>query len=89
MVCADCHDQHDVDGDGCLRSSMRHPNGIRASCQKCHIDQERESPEFDPDSESHPVRGNKLDCAACHASNTVSCLNCHFDAITDILLAAA
>jgi len=79
MVCADCHDQHDVHGDGRFRPSMRHPNGIRASCEKCHIDQERESPEFDPDTESHKVHGNKLDCAACHVSNTVSCLNCHFD----------
>ena len=79
MVCADCHYQYDVHGDGRFRSSMRHPKSVRASCQGCHVEQEQESPEFDPDTESHRVHGDKLDCAACHVSNTVSCLNCHFD----------
>lgn len=79
MVCADCHYRYDVHGDGRFRPSMRHPKGVRASCQGCHVEQERESPEFDPDIESHKVHGDKLDCAACHVSNTVSCLNCHFD----------
>jgi len=79
MVCADCHDQRGVHGDGRLKTTMRHPNGVRASCQKCHIDQEMESPEFDPETESHGVHEGKLDCAACHVRNTVSCYNCHFE----------
>jgi hypothetical protein len=79
MVCADCHYRYDVHGDGRYRPSMRHPNAVRASCRACHVEQERESPEFDPDTESHSVHGVKLDCAACHVSNTVSCYNCHFE----------
>ncbi|MFY9944362.1 MAG: cytochrome c3 family protein, partial [Desulfobacterales bacterium] len=79
MVCADCHYRSDVHGDGRLRQSMRHVKGVRASCEECHVEQERESPEFDPDTESHSVHGDKLACAACHVQNTVSCYNCHFD----------
>jgi hypothetical protein len=45
----------------------------------CHVDQEQESPEFDPETDSHSVHGNKLDCAACHVRTTMACYNCHFD----------
>ncbi len=79
MVCSDCHYRSDVHGDGRFRQSMRHPKGVRASCEECHVEQERESPEFDPNTESHSVHGNKLACAACHVRSTVSCYNCHFD----------
>jgi hypothetical protein len=79
MGCSDCHYRSDVHGDGRFRPSMRHPKGVRASCEECHVEQERDSPEFDPDTESHRVHGDKLACAACHVRNTVSCYNCHFD----------
>ena len=79
MVCASCHRHYDVHGDGRFRPSMRHPKSVRASCQTCHVDQEMESPEFDSDTESHKVHGNKLDCAACHVRDTMACYNCHFD----------
>jgi hypothetical protein len=62
---------------------MRHVKGVRASCEECHVEQERESPEFDPDTESHSVHGDKLACAACHVQNTVSCYNCHFDSFLE------
>lgn len=79
MVCADCHGRYDVHGDGRFRPSMRHPKGVRIECKVCHIDQERESPEFDPETASHQVHGDKLDCAACHVRSTMACYNCHFD----------
>jgi hypothetical protein len=79
MVCASCHRHYDVHGDGRLRPSMRHPKAVRINCRSCHVDQEQQSPEFDPDTESHSVHGNKLDCAACHVRTTIACYNCHFD----------
>ena len=79
MVCADCHWRYDIHGDGRFRPSMRDPKGVRASCQTCHVKQQKESPEFDPDTVSHQVHGDKLDCAACHVRTTMACYNCHFD----------
>ncbi|MBW1981160.1 MAG: hypothetical protein JRJ12_08045 [Deltaproteobacteria bacterium] len=79
MVCADCHWRYDIHGDGRFRPSMRHPKGVRASCQCCHVEQQKESPEFDPDTVSHRVHGGKLACAACHVRTTMACYNCHFD----------
>ncbi|MCG6919312.1 MAG: cytochrome c3 family protein [Deltaproteobacteria bacterium] len=79
MVCADCHWRYDIHGDGRFRPSMRHPKGVRARCETCHLQQEKESPEFDPNTVSHRVHGDKLDCAACHVKDTMACINCHFD----------
>jgi hypothetical protein len=79
MVCASCHRHYDVHGDGRFRPSMRHPKGVRTHCVICHVDQEQESPEFDPETDSHSVHGNKLDCSACHVRTTMACYNCHFD----------
>jgi hypothetical protein len=79
MVCASCHRHYDVHGDGRFRPSMRHPKAVRTDCRSCHIDQEQESPEFDPETDSHSAHGNKLDCSACHVRTTMACYNCHFD----------
>jgi hypothetical protein len=79
MVCADCHWRYDIHGDGRFRPSMRHPKGVRARCETCHLQQEKESPEFDSNTISHRVHGDKLDCAACHVKDTMACYNCHFD----------
>jgi hypothetical protein len=58
---------------------MRHPKAVRTDCRSCHVDQEQESPEFDTETDSHSVHGNRLDCAACHVRSTMACYNCHFD----------
>ena len=83
MVCADCHWRYDVHGDGRSRPSMRHPKGVRARCETCHVQQETESPEFDSSTVSHRVHGDKLDCAACHVRDTTACYNCHFDSFLE------
>lgn len=83
MVCADCHHNTDVHGDGKFRDSMRSPGAVQADCEKCHIDQCQPSPAFDTSIESHQVHNGKLDCSACHVSNTMACLNCHFDNFLD------
>lgn len=79
MVCSDCHYRSDVHGDGRFRESMRHTKGVRATCEECHVEQERESPLFDPESESHRLHMETLNCSACHVQSSVSCYNCHFD----------
>jgi len=71
-VCADCHKSGDVHGDGVLRNSMRDDGAVKASCANCHPPKEKES-------RAHTVHRDKLDCLACHASNSTSCLNCHID----------
>ncbi len=79
MVCADCHYRSDVHGDGRERKSMRHPKAVRATCEECHVEQEKESPEYDPTTRAHKIHGKRLACAACHVTETMSCYNCHFE----------
>jgi hypothetical protein len=71
MICVDCHKDEDVHGDGNVYKSMREPGAIKASCENCH--------EVNTEIKAHTVHGEKLDCTACHVSNSVSCMNCHFD----------
>jgi len=83
MICSDCHKGTDVHGDGTFRSSMRHPKSVQANCSSCHVDQRVASPAFDPNTKSHRVHKEKLDCSACHVSNTTACINCHFDSFLE------
>jgi hypothetical protein len=71
MGCADCHIGADVHGDGVFYHTMRDPEAVKASCQDCHT--------FEGElSRAHSVHKGKLDCAACHVSNSLTCMNCHF-----------
>lgn len=72
MVCADCHKGEDVHGDGTYYHSMRDKGAVKASCETCHHPKEK-------DIRAHKVHKGKLDCSSCHISNSISCLNCHFD----------
>ena len=72
MSCADCHKGSDVHGDGTLRRSMRDDGAVIASCTNCHKPKENEI-------RPHKVHRDKLACAACHVSNSMSCLNCHME----------
>jgi hypothetical protein len=71
MACADCHTGEDVHGDGHSYKSMRDPDALKVSCTTCHP--------VDKSTRAHQVHGDKLDCAACHVSSSVACMNCHFD----------
>lgn len=79
MVCADCHGGSDVHGDGQSRNSMRETGAVEAHCTNCHVDQESKSSAYDPESISHSLHRESLDCAACHVQNSMACYNCHFD----------
>lgn len=73
MQCKDCHTQRDVHGDGREYNSMKQPGAIDAKCENCH-------PSV-PESTSHKIHGDKLECKACHIRHVVSCQNCHFETI--------
>jgi hypothetical protein len=74
MGCTDCHKTHDVHGDGKFRHSMRDDGAVSAACTNCHDPNELKN------TKDHNVhRKTKLDCTACHVSNSMACLNCHME----------
>lgn len=73
MLCTDCHSGKDVHGDGKEYYSMKQPGAIAAQCESCHPST--------PDSISHKIHGQKLECKSCHVRHVVSCQNCHFETI--------
>jgi len=74
MGCTDCHKAHDVHGDGVFRHSMRDDGAVAAACTNCHDPNELKK------TRDHRVhRKTKIDCAACHVSNSMACLNCHME----------
>lgn len=82
MKCVDCHSQREVHGDGTCYESLRAPGAMDTKCTNCHAKTESEGPEI-PDTKSHMVHKAKLDCTACHVSNSMSCYNCHFGVLKE------
>lgn len=74
MGCMDCHSIDEVHGDGTFYRSMRGLGAVKTSCENCH-------PSKEGDIQAHTVHKGKLDCSACHVSNSLVCLNCHFDSV--------
>jgi hypothetical protein len=74
MKCYDCHTARDIHGDGIEYNSMKQNGAIEAKCENCH--------KTLPQTTSHKVHGNKLDCKACHERQVATCYNCHME--TDI-----
>ncbi len=77
MTCTDCHTLREIHGDGNSYKTMRDPNAKDAACINCHTKDSEDYPVI-PDTESHVVHKDKLDCNACHVQNTMTCYNCHF-----------
>jgi hypothetical protein len=73
MQCMDCHTAKEVHGDGIEYISMKQKGAMEVKCITCH--------EPVPESKSHTVHGDKLDCTACHVRQVVSCTNCHFETL--------
>lgn len=80
--CADCHTAREVHGDGTCYESMRAPGAMDAKCTNCHGSTEGDYAKI-PDTDSHMVHGDALDCSACHVSNTMTCYNCHFGVLKE------
>jgi hypothetical protein len=76
--CFDCHTGREIHGTGTLPSSMRDIGYMEVGCENCHEGQNPDAPEYDASANHHVIHGNKLDCSACHVSNTMACYNCHF-----------
>lgn len=81
MVCADCHNDHEIHGDGKVHLSMREPEAERTTCLQCHLHQDSQNLNYNEDLLSHRIHGDKLACAACHVSNSMTCYNCHFESV--------
>ncbi len=79
MDCTKCHPISDMHGDGKKWASMRERDFLKADCLDCHKRGEDGASKYDPSIDSHSAHGDKLTCQACHVSNTIACLNCHFD----------
>ena len=75
--CSTCHTAREIHGTGTLPTSMREPGYMETSCEGCHSEDGIASP-VDKTKKAHNVHKGKLDCAACHVSNTMACYNCHF-----------
>ena len=75
MQCRDCHIPSEVHGDGKEYNSMKQPGAMHAKCETCH-------PSV-PESTSHKIHGDKLECKACHIRHVVSCQNCHIETIVN------
>lgn len=73
MTCVDCHESHDVHGDGTQYNSMREKGAVTAACENCH--------EEDPEdtNEAHKQHKKDIHCSACHVKASTTCMNCHFE----------
>jgi len=71
MECMDCHTQKDIHGDGKKYISMREKGAMDMKCENCHPER--------PETISHKIHKDKLDCTACHVRQVVTCASCHMD----------
>jgi len=75
MQCKDCHTAGDVHGDGKEYNSMKQPGAQSAKCENCH--------KSSPQSTSHQIHKDKLECKACHVRHVISCSNCHIETLVN------
>lgn len=73
MRCQDCHDGHEVHGDGTAYNSFFEKSGeAEASCEGCHEDVASNT--------AHDLHNGTVACQACHMATSVTCVNCHLEA---------
>jgi len=75
--CSTCHIAREIHGTGVSPTCMREVGYMQTSCEDCHSEDGIGTP-VDTTKRAHNVHKGKLDCAACHVSNTMACYNCHF-----------
>ncbi len=73
MECKDCHTAREAHGDGIEYNSMKQTGAMDAKCENCH--------KSVPQTASHQIHRNKLDCEACHVRHVLSCSNCHMETL--------
>jgi hypothetical protein len=82
LNCTDCHTTEEIHGTGELYSTEL--LAVTVQCEDCHVNpgktvNEMSVTQFSPDTPSHKIHGEKLDCTACHAGWYQNCINCHLD----------
>jgi len=71
LKCMDCHTAREIHGDGKKYVSMRESGAMDTRCENCHKER--------PETISHKIHKDKLDCTACHVRQVITCANCHMD----------
>ena len=85
LVCTDCHTAEEMHGTGEEYSTMM--EAVDISCEDCHnspgkVVRDMPVTQYVPDTPSHEVHGDRLDCTACHISWSPTCTNCHLETRT-------
>lgn len=75
MGCVDCHSKDELHGDGVRYNTMFEAQHLNTTCADCHQGQ-KAPPTGVPE---HALHADDIECAACHASTVVACVNCHFE----------
>lgn len=71
MVCTSCHTKNEMHGDGNIYNSMFDVGAMERKCEDCHTTA--------PNTISHTIHGENLECKTCHSKTVISCFNCHFE----------
>ncbi len=75
MGCVDCHSKDELHGDGVRYNTMFEAQHLNTTCEDCH--QGSDAPlSTVPEHAKHIA---DVECAACHASTVMACVNCHFE----------
>ncbi len=82
LICTDCHNVEEMHGSGEEVASQL--EAVTTKCEDCHNSPGKEVKgmpvtQFAPDTPSHKIHGDKLDCTACHLGWAPRCVNCHLD----------
>ena len=82
LICIDCHTAEEMHGTGVEYSTML--EAVTTECEDCHnspgkVVKDMSVTQYSPDTPSHKIHGDKLDCTACHVGWMPTCANCHID----------
>jgi hypothetical protein len=82
LTCADCHTAEELHGSG--EAAATQLEAVTTKCEDCHNSPGKEVKgmpvtQFAPDTPSHKIHGDKLDCTACHLGWAPVCVDCHLD----------
>ncbi|MCK4668161.1 cytochrome c3 family protein [Candidatus Dependentiae bacterium] len=82
LTCMDCHSAKEMHGDGNIYNTQQ--QAVTTACEDCHISpgkvvKEMDVTQYTTEISAHEIHDGKLDCAACHAGWTTTCVNCHLD----------
>jgi hypothetical protein len=85
LICTDCHTAEDLHGTG--EAHISQLQAVTISCEDCHespgkVVKDMPVTQFSPDTPSHMIHGDKLDCTACHTGWAPRCVNCHLETRT-------